>query len=96
MRIIKAGVMDDIDVINNSKPGAELFAPERIKWVSAVDGANQVDAVSAPSRGLGRPGPRLLTLWCSDAILGLRLCDIACNASKYASDACMKVCLGHC
>lgn len=38
--------MDDIDVINQTKPGAELFSPERISWVAAVDGANQVEAVS--------------------------------------------------
>ena len=55
MRIIKAGILDDgrlmvsavefkanglsVNVINNTKPGAELFAPERIKWVAALDGA---------------------------------------------------------
>ena len=49
MRIIKAGVMDDVEVINKMKPGAELFAPERIKWVAAVEGANQIDAVSFSS-----------------------------------------------
>lgn len=46
MRIIKAGIMDDIDVINQTKPGAELFSPERITWVAAVDGANQLETVS--------------------------------------------------
>lgn len=46
MRVIKAGVMDDVELINNTKPGAELFAPERISWVPAVEGANQVDSVS--------------------------------------------------
>lgn len=46
MRIIKAGIMDDINVINQTKPGAELFSPERITWVAPVDGANQVEAVS--------------------------------------------------
>jgi hypothetical protein len=25
MRIIKAGILDDVNVINNTKPGAELF-----------------------------------------------------------------------
>ena len=45
MRIIKAGVMDDISVINATKPGAELFAPERVAWVNAVEGANQVDTM---------------------------------------------------
>jgi len=45
MRIIKAGVLDDVNIINNTKPGAELFAPERVKWVPALDGAGQLDAM---------------------------------------------------
>jgi len=45
MRIIKAGVLDDLAVINSVRPGAELFAPERVKWVAALDGAGQVDAM---------------------------------------------------
>lgn len=45
MRIIKAGILDDVNVINNIKPGAELFAPERVKWVSSVSDAKQVDAM---------------------------------------------------
>jgi hypothetical protein len=44
MRIIKAGILDDVNIINNTKPGAELFAPERIKWVAPLDGA-QLDAM---------------------------------------------------
>jgi hypothetical protein len=44
MRVIKAGTLDDVDIINNTKPGAELFAPERVKWVEALDGA-QLDAM---------------------------------------------------
>ena len=38
MRIIKAGILDDVNILNNTKPGAELFAPERIAWVDAVVG----------------------------------------------------------
>ncbi|KAK5198528.1 hypothetical protein LTR92_000999 [Exophiala xenobiotica] len=45
MRIIKAGVLDDVNVINSSKPGAELFAPERITWVEGIEGAGQVEAM---------------------------------------------------
>lgn len=46
MRIIKAGVLDDVNVINSIKPGSELFAPERIEWVSKVEGSSDVNAVS--------------------------------------------------
>ena len=63
MRIIKAGILDDVssvprashqrnvltrikvNVINSTKPGAELYAPERIKWVSALSDAGQMDAM---------------------------------------------------
>ena len=38
MRIVKAGILDDINVLNSVKPGAELFAPERVSWVAAVAG----------------------------------------------------------
>jgi hypothetical protein len=45
MRIIKAGILDDVAIINNTKPGAELYASERIKWVPALDGAGQMKAM---------------------------------------------------
>ncbi len=45
MRIIKAGILDDVNIINNTKPGAELFAPERIKWVAGLDGSAEMDAM---------------------------------------------------
>ena len=38
MRIIKAGVLDDVNVINSTVPQSELFAPERISWVKPVAG----------------------------------------------------------
>lgn len=45
MRLIKAGILDDVNVINGIKPGAELFAPERISWVAALEGAGQLDSM---------------------------------------------------
>ena len=45
MRIIKAGILDDAELLNSTKPGAELFAPERMKWVTPLDGAGQMDAM---------------------------------------------------
>jgi len=49
MRVIKAGILDDVNVINNIKPGAELYVPERIQWVSALEGAGQLDGMPPPS-----------------------------------------------
>jgi hypothetical protein len=43
--VIKAGVMDDPEWPNKNKPQAELFAPERISWVTQLEGAGQVDAM---------------------------------------------------
>lgn len=45
MRIIKAGILDDLSVINSIIPGAELFAPERVKWVKEIDEAKQLPAM---------------------------------------------------
>ena len=45
MRVVKAGILDDVSLINNTKPGAELYAPERIKWVAGLDGAGQMDGM---------------------------------------------------
>ncbi|KAJ9642248.1 hypothetical protein, variant [Exophiala oligosperma] len=47
--VLKAGIMDDADVINNTKPGAELFAPRRIDWVEGIGGAAQVEEMPPPS-----------------------------------------------
>ncbi|KAK5309994.1 hypothetical protein LTR70_009817 [Exophiala xenobiotica] len=49
MMIVKAGILDDVNVINSTKPGAELYAPGRVQWVAALEGANQVDAMPPPS-----------------------------------------------
>ena len=45
MRVIKAGILDDVNIINSTKPGAELFAPERVSWVAGLEGAGQIDAM---------------------------------------------------
>ena len=45
MKIVKAGVLDDKDALNNLKPGVELFAPTRPNWVPAIPGAEQKEAM---------------------------------------------------
>ncbi|TVY40311.1 hypothetical protein LSUB1_G003193 [Lachnellula subtilissima] len=40
--IIKSGILDDPEWPNKNVPKGELFAPERVKWVSAIDGAAQM------------------------------------------------------
>lgn len=45
MRVIKAGVIDDVNVLNNVKHGAELYAPQRLSHVTALSHANQLDGM---------------------------------------------------
>jgi hypothetical protein len=39
------GTLDDASALSGLKPAIELFAPTRIPWVQAVDGAQQKDAM---------------------------------------------------
>ena len=40
-KVIKVGIMDDANALDDAKPGIELYAPHRPSWVSAVSGADQ-------------------------------------------------------
>ncbi|KAJ5587204.1 uncharacterized protein N7459_002969 [Penicillium hispanicum] len=39
--IIRAGIFDDIEMLNERKPAAELYTERRLKWVSPIEGAAQ-------------------------------------------------------
>lgn len=41
-KIVKVGVMDNADALEQVKPAIELYAPERISWVGKVGGASQL------------------------------------------------------
>lgn len=47
MRIIKAGILDDVNVVNNGKPSGELYASDRIRWVAPVEGADQKEGMGS-------------------------------------------------
>jgi hypothetical protein len=32
MKVIKVGVMDDYEALNDAKPGAEMFSEHRVGW----------------------------------------------------------------
>ncbi|KAK1816612.1 hypothetical protein LTR12_008976 [Friedmanniomyces endolithicus] len=40
--VIKVGSLDDTKAFDDAKPAIELYAPERISWVSGVNGASQL------------------------------------------------------
>jgi len=43
--IVKVGTLDSSSALNDAKPAVELFAPERISWVSEISGAAQKPAM---------------------------------------------------
>ena len=43
--ILKAGVLDDPKWANQNKPKGELYAPERVSWVAALDDVAQIDGM---------------------------------------------------
>lgn len=40
--IVRAGIFDDVEFLNQHKPGAELFTTRRVTWLSPVDEAAQL------------------------------------------------------
>ncbi|KAF2099352.1 hypothetical protein NA57DRAFT_74854 [Rhizodiscina lignyota] len=47
MKVIKAGVMDDADIINGTaKPDVELYAPLRTAWQPKLDGSADKQSMS--------------------------------------------------
>ncbi|PYH49218.1 GFA family protein [Aspergillus saccharolyticus JOP 1030-1] len=40
--ILRAGVLDDAQLLDEMRPEAELFTERRMKWVGPVEGAGQV------------------------------------------------------
>ncbi|KAK5133512.1 hypothetical protein LTR08_007649 [Meristemomyces frigidus] len=44
-KVVKVGVMDDVEAMNNAKPAIELYAPARVSWVSGVEGADQLKSM---------------------------------------------------
>jgi hypothetical protein len=39
-RVIQAGVLDDMDLLNGLQMEVELFAPQRVCWVKKVEGTD--------------------------------------------------------
>lgn len=46
MTIVKYGIMDDPKSMEDAKPGAELYAPERPSWIPQVSGTQEMKAMS--------------------------------------------------
>jgi hypothetical protein len=37
-KVVQAGVLDDMDGLNNLNMEVELFAPERVSWIQKLQG----------------------------------------------------------
>ena len=38
---MRAGILDDIELLNNQKPQVEIYTDRRLDWITAVEGAKQ-------------------------------------------------------
>jgi hypothetical protein len=38
MKVIQAGIIDDVNIMNDLKLDVELFAPDRLSWVPKLEG----------------------------------------------------------
>jgi len=45
--VIKAGVLDDINALDQANPGAELFTEHRVGWVPDIAGASQLKGMGS-------------------------------------------------
>lgn len=39
--ILRAGILDDIGILNEHKPQAEIYTNGRVSWINPAEGANQ-------------------------------------------------------
>jgi len=40
-RVVRAGILDDIEILNSQKPQVEIYTDRRLDWITAVEGAKQ-------------------------------------------------------
>ncbi|KAI2717430.1 hypothetical protein CBS147332_4310 [Penicillium roqueforti] len=48
--IVRAGIFDDTEILDEGRPAVELYTESRLKWLSPVEGAGQfIGMLSVPS-----------------------------------------------
>lgn len=45
--VLRAGVFDDLQILNERKPELEIYTDRRPQWVNAIEGADQVNGMPA-------------------------------------------------
>lgn len=43
--ILRGGIFDDIEILNQHKPAAELFVNGRVSWICPLEGAGQLSGM---------------------------------------------------
>jgi hypothetical protein len=43
--VLRAGIFDDIGVLNQRSPEAEIFTSGRVSWMSPIEGTGQFDGM---------------------------------------------------
>jgi len=49
MTVIRAGIFDDADLLDQTKPEVEIYTERRLKWVVPTEGAGQVEGMLSAS-----------------------------------------------
>lgn len=48
--IVRAGIFDDTEILDEGRPAVEIYTESRLKWLSPVEGAGQfIGMLSVPS-----------------------------------------------
>lgn len=47
--VVRAGILDDIEILNQHKPEVEIYTDGRVKWISPAEGTDQFIGMPPPS-----------------------------------------------
>ncbi|KAJ5184559.1 hypothetical protein N7491_007574 [Penicillium cf. griseofulvum] len=43
--VVRAGIFDDVEIMNEREPAVEIYTERRVKWICPVEGAAQVNGM---------------------------------------------------
>lgn len=46
--VLRAGIFDDLEVLNEHKPDLEIYINGRVNWLTTVEGADEFDGMLPP------------------------------------------------
>lgn len=51
VRVLRAGIFDDLGYINEHKPEAEIYISGRVNWFTPIEGADEFAGMVPPPTG---------------------------------------------